>query len=240
MSDGQPRLLDQIRGRNRRKHYSIWTEERTWTGSGASCYITRRVTPGTWGRRRVKASLTHLAVAKRVSASTQNQAKSAVVFLYKEVLGGPVPWLEGIESAKGTARLPVVLTREEVKSIPAHLSGAVGLMIRLFYGTGMKIMECVRLRVNDVDFARGEIAVRQGKGAKDRMACAAAEPVPLKDHLGKVKKLHEEQGGPRGGEPILQSPATILRSPADHVPRFPRPDVQHPNARRLAGRIPPR
>ena len=90
----------------------------------------------------VEAFLTYLAVAKRVSASTQNQAKSAILFLYKEVLGDALPWLEGIESAKRPARLPVVLTRQEVEPIPAHLSSTVGLMIRLLYGTGMWIMEC--------------------------------------------------------------------------------------------------
>jgi site-specific recombinase XerD len=95
----------------------------------------------------VEGFLIHLAVAKGVSASTQNQAKRAVLFLYKEVLGEPLPWLEGIESAKRPARLPAVLTREEVESILTHLSGTVGLMIRLLYGTGMRIMECVRQRV---------------------------------------------------------------------------------------------
>ena len=92
------------------------------------------------GAAEVEGFLTHLAVAKGVSASTQNQAKSAVLFLYKEVLGEPLPWLEGIESAKRPARLPVVLTRAEVESILVHLSGTVGLMIRLLYGTGMRIM----------------------------------------------------------------------------------------------------
>jgi integron integrase len=140
----------------------------------------------------VEAFLTHLAVAKRVSASTQNQAKSAILFLYKEVLGEPLPWLEGIESAKRLVRLPVVLTREEVEGILTHLSGTVGLMIRLLYGTGMRIMECVRLRVKDVDFARGEIVVRQGKGGKDRVTVLPQSlAVPLKDHLGRVKTLHE-------------------------------------------------
>ncbi|MGH8567237.1 MAG: integron integrase, partial [Gammaproteobacteria bacterium] len=148
--------------------------------------------PRDMGAAEVEAFLTHLAVAKRVSASTQNQAKSAVLFLYKEVLGEPLPWLEGIELAKRPVRLPVVLTREEVESILAHLSGTVGLMIRLLYGTGMRIMECVRLRVKDVDFARGEIVVRQGKGAKDRMTVLPHSlAASLKDHLVRVKKLHE-------------------------------------------------
>jgi len=114
------------------------------------------------------------------------------LFLYKEVLGEPLPWLEGIESAKRPARLPVVLTREEVESILAHLSGTVGVMIRLLYGTGMRIMECVRLRVKDVDFARTEIVVRQGKGGKDRMTVLPQSlATPIKEHLSRVRKLHE-------------------------------------------------
>ena len=144
MGEGQPRLLDQVRDRIRRKHYSIRTEE------GYVDWIRRFVLhhnkrhPRDMGAAEVEAFLTHLAVAKRVSASTQNQAKSAILFLYKEVLGEPLPWLEGIESEKRPARLPVVLTREEVESILPHLSGTVGLMIRLLYGTGMRIMELRR------------------------------------------------------------------------------------------------
>jgi len=127
-----------------------------------------------------------------VSASTQNQAKSAILFLYKGVLRESLPCLKGIESAKRPARLPVVLTRGEVKSILTHLSGTVGLMIRLLYGTGMRIVECVRLRVKDVDFARAEIVVREGKGAKDRMTALPQSLVdPLKEHVGRVRKLHE-------------------------------------------------
>ena len=148
--------------------------------------------PRDMGAAEVEAFLTHLAVARRVSASTQNQAKSAILFLYKEVLAEPLPWLEGIESAKKPARLPVVLTRAEVESILTHLGGTVGLMIRLLYGTGMRIMECVRLRVKDVDFARSEIVVRQGKGARDRMTVLPQTvSAPLKDHLLRVRTLHE-------------------------------------------------
>jgi len=161
--------LDQVRDRIRRKHYSIRTEQAyvDWILRFVLHHNKRR--PRDMGAAELEAFLTHLAVAKRVSASTQNQAKSAVLFLYKEVLGKPLPWLEGIESAKRPARLPVVLTREEVESIFAHLGGTVGSMMRLLYGTGMRLMECVRLRVKDVDFARCEIQVRQGKDGKDRM-----------------------------------------------------------------------
>ena len=204
MGDGQPRLLDQVRDRIRRKHYSIRTEQAyvNWIRRFVLHHNKRH--PRDMGAAEVEEFLTHLAVAKRVSASTQNQAKSAVLFLYKEVLGAPLPWLEGIESAKRPARLPVVLTRAEVESILTHLGGTVGLMIRLLYGTGMRIMECVRLRVKDVDFARSEIVVRQGKGARDRMTVLPQTlSAPLKDHLVRVKTLHEADLAEGYGEVYL-------------------------------------
>jgi integrase len=140
MGDGQPRLLDQVRDRIRRKHYSIRTEQPyvNWIRRFVLHHNKRH--PRDMGAAEVEGFLTHLAVAKRVSASTQNKAKSAVLFLYKEVLGAPLPCLEGIESAKRPARLPVVLTRTEVESILTHLGSTVGLMIGLLYGTGMRIM----------------------------------------------------------------------------------------------------
>ena len=176
MGDGQPRLLDQVRDRIRRKHYSIRTEQAyvNWIRRFVLHHNKRH--PRDMGAAEVEAFLTHLAVAKRVSASTQNQAKSAVLFLYKEVLGAPLPWLEGIESAKRPARLPVVLTRAEVESILTHLGGTVGLMIRLLYGTGMRIMECVRLRVKDVDFARKRDRGPAGQGREGPHDRAAADP----------------------------------------------------------------
>ncbi len=117
----------------------------------------------------VEAFLTHLAVAGRVSSSTQSQAKSALLFLYKELLGSELPWLDGIQSAKVATRLPVVLTADEVVRLLDRLRGTHALVGRLLYGTGMRILEALRLRVKDVDFARGEILVRDGKGAKDRV-----------------------------------------------------------------------
>jgi integron integrase len=192
MGEGQPRLLAQVRNRIRRKHYSIRTEQAyvEWIRRFVLHHNKRH--PRDMGAAEVEAFLTHLAVERRVSASTQNQAKSAILFLYKEVLGEPLPWLEGIESAKRPERLPVVLTCEEVESILAHLSGTVGLMIRLLYGTGMRIMECVRLRVKDIDFAGGEIMVRHGKGGKDRVTVLPQRlAAPLGEHLGRVRKLHE-------------------------------------------------
>ena len=121
------------------------------------------------GAVEVEAFLTYLAVEGRVAASTQNQALSALLFLYREVLSFELPWLDGVVRAKTPQHLPVVLTRQEVTAVLDGMSGVYGLMARLLYGTGMRLMECVRLRVKDVDFERAEIVVRDGKGAKDRI-----------------------------------------------------------------------
>jgi len=136
--------------------------------------------------------LTSLAVKGQVAASTQNQAKSALLFLYKEVLQCEMPWLEGIESAKRPARLPVVLTEAEVRRLLAETSGTSGLVLRLLYGTGMRVLEGLRLRVKDVGFERREIIVRDGKGARDRVTMLPASLISdLDRHLSRVKLLHE-------------------------------------------------
>jgi integrase len=115
----------------------------------------------------VEAFLTHLAIDGHVSASTQNQALSALLFLYKEVLAVDLPWLDNVVRAKRPQRLPVVLTRTEVRAVLVRMKGVYGLMANMLYGTGMRLMECVRLRIKDVDFERGEILIRDGKGGKD-------------------------------------------------------------------------
>jgi integron integrase len=145
------------------------------------------------GAEEVTAFLTHLAVAGRVAASTQNQAKSALLFLYKEALGLELPWLARVEPAKAPKRLPVVLTRDEVQAVLDRLEGAHWLIGTLLYGSGLRIMECLRLRVKDVDFARGEILVRDGKGAKDRVTMLPARPAgPLRLHLARVRALWQQ------------------------------------------------
>lgn len=188
----QPRLLDQVRDRIRRKHYSMRTEDAYLHWIKRFIFFHGKRHPREMGAPEVEKFLTHLAVAGRVSASTQNQAKSALLFLYKEVLEQTLPWLDNIESAQRPKRLPVVLTREEVEALLRSVHGTVGLMLRLIYGTGMRIMECVRLRVKDVDFARGEIIIREGKGFKDRVTMLPASLMaPLRKHLARVKALHE-------------------------------------------------
>ena len=145
------------------------------------------------GVAELEAFLTHLAVEGRVAASTQNQALSALLFLYREVLAINLPWLDNVVRAKTPQRLPVVLTRQEVVSVLDGMSGVYGLMARLLYGTGMRLMECVRLRVKDVDFEQAEILIRDGKGAKDRVTMLPQSLVEaLWAHLKIRQRLYEE------------------------------------------------
>ena len=137
--------------------------------------------------------LTHLARHGKVAASTQNQALSALLFLYKEVLKQEIGWLNNVERAKRSVRVPVVLTRDEVRKIFVHLRGKYRLMAGLLYGSGLRLMECLRLRVKDVDFGYLRITVRDGKGAKDRVTMLPVNLVkPLERHLNRVKAQHEE------------------------------------------------
>ena len=156
------------------------------------------------GADEIQEFLTHLAVAGQVAASTQNQAKSALLFLYKEVLGVELPWLDKVEAAKTSKRLPVVLTRDEVMTVLIRLDGSHNLIARLLYGTGLRIMEGLRLRVKDVDFERHEILVRDGKGAKDRVTMLPASLVPaLRIHLERVQALHQKDLADGHGEVYL-------------------------------------
>ncbi len=148
------------------------------------------------GAAEVEAFLTHLAVAGRVAASTQGQAKSALLFLYREVLACELPWLDNIVEAKAPRRLPVVLTRSEVDAILVRLRGDHRLVGRLLYGCGLRIMECLRLRVKDIDFERNEILIRDGKGFKDRVTMLPASVAgALGEHLARVRAIHEQDVG---------------------------------------------
>lgn len=201
---GSPRLLDQVRGKIRLKHYSIRTEQAyvDWIKRFILHFGKRH--PGEMGSREVEAFLTHLAVAGKVSASTQNQAKSALLFLYREVLEMDLPWLGDMIQAKAPKRLPVVLTQAEVQSVLSRLAGTHWLVASLLYGTGMRLMEALRFRVKDVEFARKEILIRDGKGAKDRITMLPVALInPLKTHLQKVRALHEQDIAEGFGEVFL-------------------------------------
>ena len=188
-----PKLLDQVRDRLRVKHYSIRTETQYLQWIKRFILFHDKRHPREMGAVEVEAFLTHLAVAGRVAAATQNQALSALLFLYREVLNIDLPWLDKVVRAKQPQRLPVVLTRQEVTAILDRMTGVHGLMARLLYGTGMRLMECVRLRVKDVDFERAEIVVRDGKGAKDRITMLPQALIgPLQDHLRWRRQLFED------------------------------------------------
>lgn len=193
-SPPQPRkLLDQLRDKLRLKHYSIRTEVQyvQWVRRFILFHGKRH--PRDMGAGEVEAFLTHLAVEGRVAAATQNQALSALLYLYREVLEIELPWLDSLVRAKRPARLPVVLTRQEVNAVLGRMEGTHGLMARLLYGTGMRLMECVRLRVKDVDFERAEIVVRDGKGAKDRITMLPQSLLPsLQEHLAHRRRLYED------------------------------------------------
>lgn len=192
-SGNAPKLLDQVRELIRVKHYSIRTERSYLDWIRRFILFHDKRHPKDMGAMEVTAFLTHLAVAGQVSASTQNQALSAILFLYREALGVNLPWLNDVVRAKMPQRLPVVLTRSEVRAVFERMSGGYVLMAQLLYGTGMRLMECVRLRVKDVDFERLEVVVRDGKGAKDRITMLPDAVVPLlQAHLLKRRALFDD------------------------------------------------
>ncbi len=187
----EPRLLDRMRAALRARHYSERTE-------AAYCLWVKRFVrfhgmrhPAELGEAEINAFLTHLAIEGRVSVSTQNQALAALLFLYRHVLGREMGGLD-IVRARRPVRLPVVMTRDEVRAVLERMHGRERLMASLLYGSGLRLMECVQLRVLDLDFERGEIAVRNGKGDKDRVTVLpAAVRAPLSRHLREVKRIHE-------------------------------------------------
>ncbi|MBI2314290.1 MAG: integron integrase [Betaproteobacteria bacterium] len=192
LGNGRPRLLDQVRTAIRALHYSLRTEQTYVHWIKRFIFFHNKRHPATMGEAEVTAYLNHLAVDCRVAASTQNQALSAILFLYKRVLGNELEWLKDLNRVKRPARLPVVLTRGEVQAVLGQLRGTKWLMASLLYGSGLRLMECLRLRVKDVDFEYRQILVRDGKGAKDRVTMLPDTVVdPLKRYLERVKGLHE-------------------------------------------------
>jgi len=191
--DQKPRLLELVREKMRLNHYSIRTEKAYVEWIKRYIFFHGKRHPETMGQREIEAFLTDLAVTRNVAAATQNQALAAILFLYKEVLGQELPWLNDVVRAKKPARLPTVLTRTEIGRIFEHMEGTHALMARLLYGTGMRLMECVRLRIKDVDFERHEILIRDGKGGKDRVTMLPGALVAeLQAHLVRVKALFQE------------------------------------------------
>jgi integron integrase len=189
----KPKLLDQVRDVIRRKHFSIRTEQAYTDWIRRFILFHNKRHPREMAEPEVTQFLTHLARTGKVAASTQNQALSALLFLYKEVLKVEIGWLGDVERAKRPAHLPVVLTRDEVRTLFAHLHGMYRLMAGLLYGSGLRLMECVRLRVKDIDFGYLRITVRDGKGGKDRVTMLPVNLAKsLERHLQKVKAMHDE------------------------------------------------
>ena len=197
-------LLERVRECCRVRHYSLRTERAYVDWIRRFIVANGKRHPRDMGAAEVEAFLSRLATKDDVAASTQNQALSALLFLYREVLGIQLPWMESVIRAKRPRKIPTVLSRTEVARLLALMDGQVALMASLLYGTGMRLMECVRLRVQDVGFDRNEICVRNGKGGKDRRV-----PLPqrvrarLREQVERVRILHEQDMAAGGGEVFL-------------------------------------
>jgi integron integrase len=232
------RLLDQVRERARYRHYSYRTEQAYVMWVRRFVLFHGKQHPSMLGAAEVEAFLADLVESLNVAASTHAQALSALLFLYKEVLRMELPWLADIGRPKKPQRLPTVLTQEEVVRLLARLDGAHALMARLLYGTGMRLMECMRLRIKDVDFARRTIIVREGKGGKDRITMLPSSlAAPLQAQAARARALWDDDRS-RGASGVAVPHALAAKYPqadvqwgwfwifpADRVSRDPRTGV---------------
>lgn len=196
----KPKLLDRVRLAIRARHYSPRTEEAYVGWIKRFIFFHDKRQPSDMGGKEVTRFLSSLALDGRVAASTQNQALSALLFLYREVLQQQLPWLDGVVHAKRPIRLPVVLARDEVQAVLARLHGTSRLMGTILYGAGLRVLECCRLRVKDVDFASKQIIVRNGKGDKDRVTLLpGVASSDLARHLEAVHIQHQRDVGRGAG-----------------------------------------
>lgn len=187
-----PKLLEQLRIHLRTRHYSLRTEQTYIDWARRFILFHNKRHPRDMGAAEVEAFLSYLAVERNVSASTQNQAKAALLYLYKQILGIDLPWLDEVVQAKTPKRLPVVLTTREVRDLLMQLNGPMWLIASLLYGTGMRLLEALRLRVKDVEFERREIIIREGKGNKDRITVLPENLIAaLQAQLQRAKLIHE-------------------------------------------------
>jgi integron integrase len=188
----KPKLLDQVREAIRTRHYSYMTEKAYVGWIKRFIFFHNKRHPSEMGEAEIGGFLSSLATDSHVSASTQNQALNALIFLYREILKKDIGYVNGVVRAKRPHRLPVVLTRQEVRSILGSLEGSDWIMAMLLYGAGLRLMECLRLRVKDIDFASNQIVVRAGKGDKDRHTMLpAAVKEPLAKHLDLIRRQHQ-------------------------------------------------
>jgi integron integrase len=190
---GNPPLLEPVRRSLRLRHYSIRTERAYLDWIRRFILFHHKRHPSGMGSDEIRQFLSHVAADRAVAAATQNQPLSALLYLYREVLGVELSYVESIERAKRPARVPVVLIREEANSILSHMHGTYRLMARLLYGSGQRLMECVRLRIKDVDFGYRQVTVRDGEGEKDRRTMLPESLVEqFGRHLARVRLLHED------------------------------------------------
>lgn len=208
---GRPkRLLEQVRDKLRAMHYSYRTEQAYLDWIKRFILFHDKRHPAEMGAREVEAFVSHLATGRGVSASTQTQALSAVLYLYKHVLKVDIGWIDGITRAKRPERVPIVLTREEVAAVLARLEGRERLMAALMYGTGLRLMECARLRVQSVDFGYRQITVINGKGGKDRFVPLPEALIPeLKQCIEASDRLRMADNADGFGE--VSMPESLVR-----------------------------
>lgn len=205
-----PRLLDRLRAALRARHYSLRTEQSYVAWVKRFVFFHGRRHPDLLGEAEINAFLSSLATDGHVAASTQNQALAALLFLYRHVLEKPFPEMPALVRARRPARLPVVLTREEVRRVLGHLGGEARLVATLLYGSGLRLLEALRLRVKDLDLARHEILVRDGKGQKDRVTMLPTSLGPdLAAHLKAVRAQHERDVALGGGDVELPDAVRI-------------------------------
>jgi integron integrase len=196
----QPRLLDRVREAIRARQYSRRTEKAYVRWIKRYIFFHGKRHPAEMGASEITAFLTSLAVDNNVSASTQNQALSALLFLYREVLDVELPWLDDVVRAKRPQHLPVVLTRAEVRAVLQRLDGVSRLMALLLYGAGLRLLECCHLRVKDIDFATNQIVIRDGKGRKDRVTMLPTTvKAALTAHLAQARAQHQADLGRGAG-----------------------------------------
>jgi integron integrase len=213
----KPKLLDRVRSHLRLNHYSIRTEQAYLDWVRRYILFPKKRHPEEMGEDEIAHFLTYLAAERNVAASTQNQAFSALLFLYQQVLGRKLNFIDGVVRVTQPARIPVVLSKQEVHAVLAQMRGDYRLMTELLYGSGLRLMECLRLRIKDIDFAYNRIAIRDGKGSKDRVTMLPARlKEALRAHLDRVRELHRHDSARGGG--AVYMPAGL--------------DRKYPNAKR--------
>jgi integron integrase len=189
----KPRLIEDVRRKLRTRHYSLRTEQAYVGWIRRFILANGRRHPRVMGEAEVERFLSTLATEGDVAAGTQNQALSALLFLYRHVLRVDLPWMASVVRAKRPRRVPTVLSRDEVQRLLAAMDGRTWLLASLLYGTGMRLLECLRLRVKDIDFARNAIVVRDGKGGKDRHTVLPRRLIdPLRREVERVRLLHQQ------------------------------------------------